>query len=41
MGGGETFSAGKKTIGSIHNRQTNYSPEHTFFNKPDHMFPKA
>jgi len=40
MGGGDTYGAGK-TIGSIHNRQTNYSPEHTFFNQTNHMFPKA
>ena len=30
-----------KTIGSIRNGQTNYSNEHTFFNKDTHMFPKA
>lgn len=30
-----------KTIGSIRNGQTNYSKEHTFFNKDIHMFPKA
>jgi len=37
MGGGDA----SKTIGSIHNRQTNYSQEHTFFNQQNHMFPKA
>ena len=41
MGGtAEQFGAGKR-IGSIHNRQVDYSPEHTFFNQTHHMFPKA
>jgi hypothetical protein len=26
-----------KTIGSVKNRQINYSPEHTFFNTQTHM----
>lgn len=37
---GDGFGMGK-TIGSVNNRQVNYSPEHTFFNKTNHMFPKA
>ena len=32
---------GGKTIGSVHNGQMNFAPEHTFFNAETHTFPKA
>lgn len=46
ISGGSTFGAQgfrgtAKTIGSIKNRQINYSPEHTFFNTQTHMRPQA
>ena len=40
LGGTRAFGAGK-TIGSVHNGQINFSPEHTFFNAETHTFPKA
>jgi len=38
MGGmSNGFNKTAKTIGSIRNRQVNYSPEHTFFSSQTHM----
>ena len=41
-GPGATFiSEPRKTIGSFRNGTINYPNEHRFFNKTEHMFPKA
>ena len=39
--GASGFNRTAKTIGSIRNRQINFTPEHTFFNPHEHMPQKA
>jgi hypothetical protein len=39
--GASGFNRTVKTIGSIRNRQVNFTPEHTFFNPHEHMPQKA